>query len=311
MHILSIFLLICLVDDDSDNESCASDDSEMTVDQQEIKFIDIATRPSAVQCIVHPKTMLTEITVRWKRPATDEWDGPTTGQGYPLAKAVAEHDFDAFVHIADLYQSLAEPLQIGTDILDEILAHDQVDILDEYIRRTGDGLDIALVNKSSDEKEELPIATNDANKMYLGLDVHGKKRMDLARKNDPNAAHDAGQEKKAVPLLWKAIKTKAKRIIEYLATERPFATYKAYSTLAAHGDLKARWVRRFLFGENGSEVSLSKGGAKKQLSVWLGWTVNSLGESPLAAAIIANNIETVELVANLETELMAQALKTK
>lgn len=302
-------------DDDSDNESYDSDNSEMTVDQQEIKFIDIATRPSAVQSVVHPKRMLTEVSVRWQRPgsATDDWTGPTMGQAYPLAKAVADHDLDAFVHIANLYQSLAEPLQIGTDIMDIILAHDQVDILDEYLRRTGDGLDIALVKKDADTKDELQIATNDANKMYLGLDVHGKKRMDLARKNDPNAAHDAGEEKKVVPLLWRAVKIGAKNFVEYLSTEKPFDAYKAYATsTTAHGELKARWFRRYLFGANGSKVaSLPKGGAKKQLSVWLGWTVNALGESPLAAAIIANKIEMIELLAKLDPELMAQALKTK
>lgn len=30
---------------------------------------------------------------------------------------------------------------------------------------------------------ELAVITNDENKPYLGLNVHGKKRMDLARKN--------------------------------------------------------------------------------------------------------------------------------
>ncbi|KAH9483204.1 hypothetical protein JR316_0005308 [Psilocybe cubensis] len=300
------------LDDDSDNESCASDDSDMTVDQQEIKFIDIATRPSAVQSVIHPKTMLTEAHVRWLRLSADSTE-PSRAQAAPLAKAVADHDLDAFKHIADLYQSLAEPLQIGEDIMDRILDEDQADILDEYLRRTGDGLDIALVKKEANVKEDLPIATNDANKMYLGLDVHGKKRIDLARKNDPNATHDAGEEKRKVPLLWRAIKLGAKNIIEYLTTEKPFEAYRAYATsTTAHGELKARWLRRYLFGESGAEVaSLPKGGPKKQLAVWLGWTINALGESPLAAAIISNKMEMIELLNKLEPELMAQALKTK
>ncbi|KDR69127.1 hypothetical protein GALMADRAFT_1353138 [Galerina marginata CBS 339.88] len=49
-------------DDDSDNESCNSDNSDITLEQKEIKFVDIATRPSAVQTDVHLKKMLDDCT---------------------------------------------------------------------------------------------------------------------------------------------------------------------------------------------------------------------------------------------------------
>ncbi|PPQ83598.1 hypothetical protein CVT25_006348 [Psilocybe cyanescens] len=227
------------LDDHSDNETCGSDDSDMTVEQQEIKFVDIATQP-------HPRTMQ-EVAVRI---------GPTVGQGS------REHDLDAFVHIADLYQSLALSIQTTSadallhyqgDILVTILLHDQVDILDEYIHRTGEGLDTALVKKNSVKTgEESAVAIDDANKMYLGLNVHGKKRIDLAQKNDPDAAPDTGQETKTVPLLWKAIGLGAKAVVKYIGSDRPFTSYKAYSTsIATRGDEKARWTKRVLFDGRG------------------------------------------------------------
>ncbi|PPQ88911.1 hypothetical protein CVT25_009146 [Psilocybe cyanescens] len=109
------------------------------------------------------------------------------GLGPPLAKAVEEYDSDAFVLITNLYQSLA--LSIQTTMPDALLRyqgnilvailHDQVNILDEYIRRTGEGLDTALVKKNSVEKgeEESPTAINDVNKMYMGLNAIKELRL--------------------------------------------------------------------------------------------------------------------------------------
>ncbi|PPQ86288.1 hypothetical protein CVT25_005509 [Psilocybe cyanescens] len=289
----------------------------MTVDQQEIKFIDIATGLSAVQCTVDPRKM-PEVALRWANPAgSDEWVRPKVGLTPPLAKAVRKHDLDAFVHIADLYQSLALSIQTTTpdaplryygDILFATVLHDQVDILDEYIRRTGEGLDTVLVKKNIVEKaeEESPAAINDANKMHLGLNVHGKKHINLTRKNDSDAATDAGQETKTVPLLWKAIRLDAKGFIEYLGLDRPFAAYKAYSTsIATHGDEKARWTRRVLFDGRGAEASdsLTMDDAEGRLTVLL-------GEFPLVGAMIGNDVEMTKLLEKVKPDLMAQALST-
>ncbi|KDR74215.1 hypothetical protein GALMADRAFT_123653 [Galerina marginata CBS 339.88] len=294
------------MDDDSDNESCDSDNSDITVERKEIKFVDIATRPSAVQTDVHPKKML-DHRISWRKPRDAPPGGINMMQVNPLTKAVAERDLEAFVHIANLYDSLPQAVELGTDVLSSIMQQDQPDILDEYIRRTGAGIDVAGARKDSglkDGEAELQVASNDANRMYLGLNVHGKKRMDLASKNDPNAVHN--DEKAQVPLVWQAARGAAKGILSYLASDRPLVAYKFFA--ASHSDAKAIWFRRMLGGKDASKAS---GELETRLPAWLGWTISPLGESPLIAAIIAKDLEIVKLLAKLEPSLIAQALQTK
>ena len=233
--------------------------------------------------------------------------GNQIGSATPLAKAVADHDVEAFVQIANLHQSLAQPLELEKGILHVIISHDQPDILDEYIRRTGAGVNIEGARKQAGMKEgegELPVITNDENKLYLGLNVNGKKRMDLARKNDPNATNN--DEVKVLPLVWLAASSGAKDIVSYLASDRPFAAYKFYAT--THSDPKAIWFRRLL---GKKDAKKTENDLESRLPAWLGWCINSLGESPLAAAIIGNKVEILKLVAKLEPALVAQALQTK
>ena len=211
------------------------------------------------------------------------------------------------MQIANLYQSLAQPLELGKDVLDAIIADDQPDILDEYIKRTGAGVNVEGARKQAGMKEgegELPVVSNDGNRLYLGLNVHGKKRMDLARKNDPNAT--TSDETNELPLVWHAATMGAKDIVNYLASDRPFSAYKFYAT--THSDPKAIWFRRLLGDKDAKKAENS---LESRLPAWLGWNINSLGESPLVAAIIGNKVEVVKLIAKLEPGLVAQALQTK
>ncbi|KAG7089892.1 hypothetical protein E1B28_011526 [Marasmius oreades] len=68
---------------------------------------------------------------------------------------------------------------------------------------------------------------NNRNKAYYGLNVHGKKWKDLARKNDPNA----NQEEPLVkpPLVWHAAVVGASRIVDYLKSDRPLEAYRYYA----------------------------------------------------------------------------------
>ncbi|KAF8905746.1 hypothetical protein CPB84DRAFT_1844751 [Gymnopilus junonius] len=305
--------------DDSDDESIHSDDSDVTVEQQEVKFIDIAKRPSAVQSDIHPKKML-EVRMNYPRPRTPavltfgvptigaiaSSSGPNSYSPYPLLKAVIDHDLEAFVHIAKLYDALTPAQGLNPEVLDLIIQQDQPDILDEYIRRTGGGIKTGGQKgaaSSKDGEPEATVATNDENRMYYGLNVHGKKRMDLARKNDPNAAE--GNEKAEFPLVWKAARDRAKEVLGYLASDRPLAAYKFYGM--SHSDAKAMWLRRM----SSKEALKVPGEAEKKLAVKLGWTINSLGESPLVAAIISRDIETVKALIKLQPALTNQALQTK
>ena len=292
---------------DVDSDVYDSDASDVTIERQEIRFIDIATRPSAVKSDTHPKTMLQDVQAKWMMPAPEgSTSGPRFGQDNLLAHCVVAGDLEAFVQICKLYDALPEPLDLRSNsTLQIIIAHDQADILEEYIRRSGDGIDIEGARKATEGQDEgeIPVATNDASKSYLGLNVHGKKRKDLANKNDPNALNQ--EQSPVVPLLWRAAAVEATKVIEYLASDRPFAAYKLYA--ATHSDQEAIWLKRFLTGQEKS----TEGSVEKKLSAWLGWTINSLGESPLTAAIAANNLEVIKLLARLQPTLFAQTLHTK
>ena len=77
------------------------------------------------------------------------------------------------------------------------------EMLDEFIRRTGFGVNVE-VNHSADEDNE----SNHRDSMaYLGLSVHGKKRRNLVDQNDPNVQNRDGEA--TVPLLWKTAKVRA------------------------------------------------------------------------------------------------------
>ncbi|KDR74285.1 hypothetical protein GALMADRAFT_574798 [Galerina marginata CBS 339.88] len=298
-----------LYDDASDTESCVSDDgSENAAQHAEVIFVDVATRPSMIQCNIHPKKILQEPGFIPSATPIRVSFGLQSRSAHPLTKAVIDHDLEAFVRVMQLYESLPQPVDFGADVLDTIIQEDQDDILDEYIRRAGVGLDVNRFRHErwmKDGETEVQTATNDQNRFYLGLNVHGKKRLDLARSNDPN--HSEGSvEKMEIPLVWQAARGAAKRILSYLASERPLAAYKFYAQ--THSEPTAIWFRRML---DSQEISGASRGIEERLSTWLGWTINSLGESPLAAAIISNNVDVVRLIAQLNPDLMTRALTTK
>jgi hypothetical protein len=206
-----------------------------------------------------------------------------------LTKAVIDHDLEAFVRIANLYQTLPQSIEMEQAVVVTILEEDQPDMLDEYIRRTGFGIDMESNRKVSGDTQ-VTTAVNDGNKIYLGLNVHGQKRADLARANDPDANHTTHFE---LPMLWKAAKAKAKAIVEYLAGDRPLTAYRFYAS--THNDERAIWLRR--------ATDLDK-----LLPTWLGWTVNKMGDSPLMAAIMGNDLDIIKLLVEKAPRLMATAV---
>jgi hypothetical protein len=182
--------------DDFDDASCHSEDSDITVQKEGAKFIDIATRSSVIKTNVHPRTMLQSSLVMWRK-------GERKGEASILTKAVIDHDLEAFVHIANLYQALPHAIGMEQDglfdiyhqsskrkrrlpssnVLTTIVMEDQPDILDAYIRRTGFGIEMAS-NRKNGRDTEVTATVNDGNKIYLGLNVHGQMRTDLAAAND-------------------------------------------------------------------------------------------------------------------------------
>ncbi|KAF8164738.1 hypothetical protein B0H34DRAFT_686396 [Crassisporium funariophilum] len=273
-----------VADDDNDTDDGSEDTaSDATMEQREVKFVDIATRPSTVRSHIRPEKLLE---ILFRHP------GGKPSRSTPLTKTVIDGDYEAFVQVANLHKSLAPPLDLGEDLLHTILIHDRADILDEYIRRTGYGIDIHVAHKDGGN-HEVVLAVNDTKRIYLGLNVHGKKRADLATKNDPDAIEKGDAEP---PLLWRAAQVSAKNIINYLAGEQPLAAYKQYTT--SHSDERAMWFRRVRDFED-------------KLPVWLGWTISDIGESPLTASIISNDLDIIKLLVARSSPLMASAFEQK
>jgi hypothetical protein len=213
--------------------------------------------------------------------------GVGTQIGNILFKSVAHNDFEGFIKIADLYKALPDPIEFGPNLLLQIIIMDRPEMLDEYIRRTGLGINIMAAHKEGEE--DVPVF-NDKNKVYLGLSVHGKKRMDLAKKNDPNADH---LDREDFPLLWKASLAGAQGIVDYLSGDRPLAAYRFY--FSSSSEERAGKLRQTA---NLDQV----------LPEWLGWTINQLGESPLTAAVLGKNLALVKKLFAKSPRLMASAL---
>ncbi|KAF8999457.1 hypothetical protein BDQ17DRAFT_1328336 [Cyathus striatus] len=255
---------------DSDDEWSNSDDK--------VKFVDIANRKSEVKTDVHPKVILAECQSRYVLKDKSGDGTYSLRQSNLLYKSVHESDLQAFVHIANLYQSLPTPPQFDITpyerLGDLILGRDNVDFLDEYIHRTGFGIDVKTESMDG-EADDGPINVNDKNRAYLGLNVHGKKRSDLTRKNDPNASDR--EDELVKPLLWDAIEHNAKAAVEYLSSERPLAAFKFYAS-SRQGEERAERLRRI-------------SDPQKALPEMIGWKTNSLGESPLTAAIIGGDVD--------------------
>ncbi|KAI0656088.1 ankyrin [Cubamyces menziesii] len=277
---------LALEDDDSEGGSECDSDEEMDEDDERkpINFVDIAQRPSQVQTDTSPSKLL-DFADGFECPkAEKEVAGP------PLFKAVIDDDFESFVQIADLYKALPTPHELPEKVFDWIIRYDRPAMLDEVIRRTGTGIELPQLHE---EEEEASGATPKTlpPKTYLGLNVHGKKRKDLAQKGDPNAP--TSSERSEPPLLWKAAHDGAIAVIEYLATERPMAAYDYY--LAAHSDERAQALRR----------------NRNQIPQRLGWASNELNESVITGAVIGDRVDIIEMLAKMRPTEMQSAMMAR
>ncbi|KIK54450.1 hypothetical protein GYMLUDRAFT_63236 [Collybiopsis luxurians FD-317 M1] len=257
-------------DDGSDDGSEASDET-VAAKKNNQPFIDVAQVSSAVKVPVSPSRILINA------PILHE-----SGHGYdlssPLVKAVRMKDFEAFVEIGNLYKLVEPPIDFEEDVLDAILRADQPEMLDEYIRRTGRNIEFES-SHGDDATEKEIMAINDKNKLYLGLSVHGKKRKDLAKKNDPDAVHHT--QENTVPVLWRAIQQSASKIVEYLNSARPLEAYRFYA-MTNSNEMAIR-LRRMTDLE-------------KVLPSLLGWNINAIGESPLTTAVLSQNLDMIKLL---------------
>ncbi|KAG8914789.1 hypothetical protein FRC01_003908, partial [Tulasnella sp. 417] len=213
-------------DEDSDGDSCASDETE----KRPAGYTDLAKRFHTVSVNVKPNQLLTYDS-KW---AVENTSGASSysGTADPITLAVRENDAEAFAQIADMMANLKEPISIPESLRDIILTNDSPELLDAYIRRTGDGLALPKPKaKESTDKAQAQHHDDDDDdeyKIYLGLNVHGKKRKDLARREDPNAPYESDDESK-VPIGWRAASKQAIAVLEYLNGPKAIEAYKHYA----------------------------------------------------------------------------------
>ena len=203
-------------------------------------------------------------------------------------KAIRDNDLESFVKLLNMFVNLLVPGVLPSDLIALLLSNDRHEMLDELIRRTGAGIDLKAVRHEA--KDVIP--TNDKNKLYLGLNVHGKKRADLATKHDPNAKLETHE----FPLLWRALIVCAEKVIDYLASDKAYSAYRSYAM--THSDERAERLR-------------SIGNLKELIPQWLGFRTNSFGESALTAAVLSGKVEPLKILFAKHKNIMKAALHDK
>ena len=208
----------------------------------------------------------------------------------PLEEAIRDDDLEGFIQIAEFCAQLPKPIPLtGLASEDTFLREDRPKILDEYIRRTGQGIDVP--EKKVEETKDAP--QRPKGKEYWGLNVHGKKRRDLAARGDPNASYGGSNQSK-IPLVWRAAQHGALGVLEYLKTDRPLAAYQYY------------------FSANPKEAKKANLPAlESSVFELLGWCSNPSNETALSAALHSGHLNSFKKLLELNPALLEPYLHKK
>ncbi|KAG8935884.1 hypothetical protein FRC02_005883 [Tulasnella sp. 418] len=280
--------------DEEDEDEDSDEGSDYSAETEKVGVDSIAARFNIVHTEVAASSLLTQT---FNFPV----NGKTDVSVNILTKAIAEQDIEALECIYELMSSLKEPITLGDGDLDTILHYDSAKILDAFIRRTGMGLLFEKAQRSEELDEQKAAEDNDEDaeeenrKIYLGLNVHGKKRKDLVQKVDPDAYNM--EEVVTLPLLWRACKVGATECIQYLASSAPIDAYKHYASTA-----NTKLAKRL-----GAIDDLGS-----QLPSLLGFAINSLAESPLLAALGFNRdcLRTIKTLMKVAPKLTSSAMNS-
>ena len=255
--------------DVDDGDSVVSDE---TIDAAHPELLDMSENATSVRTEASPLKMLHECTFQFQTL---------------LQRAIAQDDLESYSAVMDLYSLIPESEHFDHEnTMLEFLKFGRVQMLDDFIRRTGLGIPMNELSnpENHDDNQDAP-PVNDKNRVYLGLNVQGKKRADLA---NGRASRDREEE---IPLVWSVCgllhEGKSEAVLDYLAGHKPLIAYRHYISHVS-GD-RAEWLRR-----------LDQSGAlAKSLPKWLGWSVNAAGESPLVAAVKSANLEALKKIMKL------------
>ncbi|KAG9037698.1 hypothetical protein FRB95_004544 [Tulasnella sp. JGI-2019a] len=272
-------------DDEADSDA-ESDDSAVTPTR--LGFDTIAAKYSTISVNVDPASLLSHTVYL---PLNDVQRSVT-----PMMMAVYSDDVEMFKEICELMLCLDEPQLPSTSIVDIILQHDSPSILDEYIRRTGEGLTLPK-EETLDDAKGTNLDDEEDSKFYMGLNVHGKKRKDLAKQGDPNAP---AIENESVPLLWRAATNHGLSIIDYLSSGQPLEAYKHYLSTATKPSKRLAAI---------SNLDV-------QLPALLGFDINHLGESAILATVASTDtsrdpLKTLKKLMTCSPKLVSTAINAQ
>ena len=261
---------------DEDSVIEVDDDNADELNRQ-AEVIDISHRFSTVRVSVTPSALF-KAAPHFSKGSTRHWT--------PIEAAVHAGDVEAAKKIFALHELCDPPFPVNPEgELYNILRSDSPAMLDLFIRKFGIGLGF-----SEEEEDDDPQETGAIKKMpqtYLGLDVHGVKRKDLAKRNDPNAPQ-RGFQPYRTPLLWSAATSSATKIIDWLATPAPLEAYKAFMSSAPEENVIAKALKKI----NNMEA---------QLPELLGFLPNELGETAVFAALCGEEEKRCGIVKQLYT----------
>ncbi|GJE83966.1 ankyrin [Phanerochaete sordida] len=292
------------LDDDSDveNDDEDADEDEDMEPEEEISLVDIAKVPSQVHTKTSPQYMLDSVSAPFI--SKEGKDSLAT----PIQKAIIDDDFEAFVQILDLYKALPGK-SAAANVLGSLIINDRPAMLDEYIRRTGQGFTLTKREAASPELAESQEEEDDDpdHRVYLGLNVHGVKRKDLAkgetrdrrgRTRTRQTRHGGfhGEDEEPLPMLWQAAQWGAVGVVRYLASDQPLAAYKYYAS--AGGDAHAKLLRRI---PDLASVLPDK----------IGWTMNVFNETVASAAISGGKVEVLQALCTMRGKELEATLHLK
>ena len=242
--------------------------------QEPMNFIDIASTPSSVRTHVRPKLML-------GIKASHIRAGYKSFYFNPLQKAIVENDFEALLHTLDLYDFVETKCRS----FNLAVTLDRPEMVDELIRRSGVGIlipSVATKGRETDSKVS-------EERVYIGLIVGGKRRVDIKKNNQAKPKTLTLDYE----LLRNAIRSGATNVVDYLAGPRPIAAYKHYAE--THDDEIAQYLKSI----NDLDAVFPD---------LLGWKPDASNESPLLCAVIADQLDVLKQMFALKPSLMEEAL---
>lgn len=252
----------------------AEEDSD--VDEPKPVLIDLASRMSTVKTPISPAQL-------WSLSLFYDEKGAKTKDA--VLKAVAEADLPALERSLELGQMCEPKVTMSPMSLQTILENDSPSMLEFVIRKYGYGLPSMEEDDHEPQDEEGGGPKKKTSDIYLGLNVQGKKRKDLARAADPNAP--TVYAARTLPLIWRAAQAEAHKALTWLTTPGPLQAYKAF--MSQSKDEAAIAMKR-----------ISK--FEERLPSLLGAQPNELGEHVLLAYLTTTTepkVETINLIFNL------------